>query len=398
MRLLFTMMLCALVMYASAQGKYLLQLNFDGCTTTDISGLNMAVNTIGSPACVCSPSGDALKFNGTGDALSIQDSLLRFAQAFSVSLVFRPDSDLDNQRIASYKQDCNSIQGFDISYHGSTNSITFELFESLAKRVFIEQKLDDKKCWHTVTFVKAGSNYIVYLYGENVFQTQASSSFDVGQNGTYYLGTGPCVPTFANGFDGAISYASVYDEVLPVVDIENQVVQTDRIITPDALIFLGEMTTPVVDAECATGFLWSPSAGVSDVTLAEPDLSPTETTIYELVIQDGGCQVIDSLRVLVVDPSEVTCEKLILPTAFTPNNDNLNDFYFISNGFVVEELIRFEIFDRWGGTLFSTSDVTMGWDGSHEGEIVMPGVYVFKAEYVCNGETKVQVGSFSVLN
>ena len=392
-------LVCLFVTYLCyGQGNYVLEMTFDGCVAADLSGLDIPVSTVGSPTCTCSPSGDAFEFNGSGDALTVQDTQLRFGQAFSISVVFRPDSNLDNQRLVSFKQDCNSTQGFDLTYHGSSNTLTFEVFESLTRRIIIDQKLDDKQCWHTATFIKAGSNYLVYLYGENVFQTQASGSFDIGQNSRLSIGTGPCVPQFAEDFIGALSYIALYDEVLPVADIESQVVLTDRIVTPDALIFIGDVITPEVDAPCATGFSWSPATGVSNTGIAMPDLSPAETTIYELSIQDGGCVVRDSIRVLVVDPNEVTCEQLILPTAFTPNNDNLNDTYFISNGFVVEELIRFEIFDRWGGKLFSTSDVTMGWDGTHQGETVMPGVYVFKAEYICNGETQVQVGSFSVLN
>ena len=381
-----------------SQGKYLLQMDFGGCMANDLSGFNVPVTTAGSPACVCSPSGDAFAFNGNTDQLNVMDTTIKFGQAFSISLVFRPDSDLDDQRMVSYKQACNSSQGFDITYHGGNHTVTFELFESISRRIIIEQKLDPRRCWHAVTFVKTGSSYLVYLYGDQVFDTQAQASFDVGQVGTVTIGSGPCVPIFANAFTGAVSDFSIYDEVLPVSEIQRIVINTNQITTPDALIFLGENIVPEVDATCATGFTWSPSAGVSDINIAEPTLEPIETTIYRLMIQDGGCVVSDSLRVLVVDPSEVTCEELILPTAFTPNNDNLNDTYFISNGFVVEELIRFEIFDRWGGKLFSTSDVTMGWDGRHKGETVMPGVYVFKSEYICNGETKVQVGSFSVLN
>lgn len=399
MKLLFSILLFLSMSFSAfSQGNYLLQMDFNGCVANDLSGFNVPVTSVGSPACVCAPNGDAFAFNGSTDRLEVMDTTITFAQAYSISVVFRPDSDLDDQRLVSYKQDCVSTKGFDITYDGSSETVTLELFESINRRVKIEQKLDSRQCWHAVTFVKTGSNYLVYLYGEKVFETSAPSSFDIGQNGILTIGSGPCVPTFANAFSGAISDFSIYNEVLPIPEIERVVVSTNQIVTPDALIFIGESITPEVDATCATGFSWSPQAGVSDINMAEPSLMPEETTVYRLTIQDGGCQVTDSIRVLVVDPSDVTCEKLILPSAFTPNNDNLNDTYFISNGFVVEELIRFEIFDRWGGKLFSTSDVTMGWDGKHKGETVMPGVYIFKSEFKCNGETKVQVGSFSVLN
>ncbi len=398
--LLLSLFGCSFILTTSvcAQSDYLFLTDFDNCVSDDMSPLGLTVSTQGSPSCVCSPSGDAFAFNDASDAFVIQDSNLRFQQAFSISIVFRPDSDLDDQRIITYTQDCISDQGFKISYHGSRHTLGFELSEALGRSVFFELDLDRNRCWHAATFVKAGASYIAYLYGEEVFQTQASATYDVGQNAVLMIGTGPCVPVLANSFQGALDYISIFDEILPILDIQALNYQTDHIITPNALIFLNDQITPEVDAPCATSFLWSPSTGVSDINAMMPELSPNETTTYTLQITDGGCQVFDSLRVLVVDPNEVTCEKLILPTAFTPNGDQLNDTYFISNGFVVDRLIRFEIFDRWGGKLFTTSDVTMGWDGQHQGKYVHPGVYVFKAEFECNGEVKTQVGSFSVLN
>jgi len=393
----FSFIFGLLAMTAIGQGRYVLRTDFSGCAVSDVSGFNVQFDTLGTPDCVCTPSGDGYQFNGIDDAFTVQDTNVRFPAAFSVSFVFRPDSDLDNQRMVSYKEACNSPMGFDITYHGSSNQLTFNLSEMLGRSIAFDIDLEDR-CWHAVTFVKTGSIYITYLYGEEVFQTRASGSFDVGRNGTLTIGNGPCVPTFVNAFDGVFDYFSVYDETLPISEIRSTVYETNRIVEDNALIFLGESFTPTVDAPCATGFNWMPTNGVSDINVAEPILDPIETTVYDLVITDGGCRVTDSLRLLVVDPTAVTCEELILPTAFTPNGDNLNDTYFISNGFVLDDLIMFEIFDRWGGKLFSTTDVTMGWDGTHQGEVVMPGVYVYKAEFECNNETRTQVGSFSVLN
>lgn len=398
MKLVITLFLSILSLAMQAQGFYQLEMDFSSCNVSDQSALALPITTVGNPACICSPNGDAFLLNGAGDAFQVQDSNVTFGQAFSISLVFRPDSDLDNQRILSYKNDCNSPQGVEITYHGSTNSLTFELYETSGRRVFIEQLLDDGQCWHSVSFVKSGSSYFVYLYGEQTFLTMVAGSFDLTNQGTLTIGSGPCVPMFANAFNGALDYLSIYSDVIPLSDITAQVIQPNEIVTANTLILIGDQLIPEVYAPCATNFSWSPATGVSDVNLAEPTLAPMVTTVYELTIQDGGCNSTDSLRILVVDPSEVTCEELILPTAFTPNNDGLNDTYFISNGFVIEELISFEIFDRIGGKLYSTSDVTAGWDGSHKGQTVMPGVYVLKVEYKCNDEIKVDARSFSVLN
>lgn len=395
---LLSLLLSAVCLTASAQGNYDVIVTFDGCTLGDASTNGVDITALGDPTCVCAPVGDAYEFDGTLDAITMQDTNIEFRQAFSVSINFRPDSDLDQQRLVSYKANCNSAQGFDLTYNGSTNSVLVDLYEAIGKSVSFQVDLSKDRCWHAVTFIKTGSAYQFYLYGELVFTTTSPESFDVGRNGRITLAGGPCVPTFANSFRGAISYFAVYDEVMPLTEIRAQNYPASEITTADGLIFLGESLDVEVNAPCASSFIWSPTNGVSDFAVANPTFNPTETTIYSVDITEGGCTVTDSIRLLVVDPSQVTCNELILPTAFTPNGDNLNDTYFISNGFVVERLIRFEIFDRVGGKLFSTDDVSMGWDGRYKGEYVMPGVYVYKAEYVCNGENQTQVGSFSVLN
>lgn len=397
-RTLLSLFFLATCLTSYAQGNYDVILSFDGCTIEDASTNSVEVVTLGDPTCACAPVGDAYVFDGTLDAITMQDTNIQFRQAFSVGINFRPDSDLDQQRLVSYKASCNSPQGFDLTYNGSSNSVAVDLYEAIGRSVSFQVDLSDDRCWHSATFIKSGSGYQFYLYGELVFTTTSPQSYDVGSAGRVTLAGGPCVPTFANAFRGAISYFAVYDDVMPLADIRAQNYPANEITTADGLIFVGESLDVEVNAPCASTYFWSPAAGVSDFAIANPTLSPTETTIYSVDITEGGCTVTDSIRLLVVDPTQVTCNELILPTAFTPNGDNLNDTYFISNGFVIERLIRFEIFDRVGGKLFSTDDVTMGWDGRYQGEYVMPGVYVYKAEYVCNNETQTQVGSFSVLN
>jgi gliding motility-associated-like protein len=65
---------------------------------------------------------------------------------------------------------------------------------------------------------------------------------------------------------------------------------------------------------------------------------------------------------------------------FTPNNDGENDFFKpISNRFV--ESIEFIIYNRWGKTVFTTTDPSINWDGNDylSGQPCSEGVYY----YVC---------------
>ena len=57
---------------------------------------------------------------------------------------------------------------------------------------------------------------------------------------------------------------------------------------------------------------------------------------------------------------------IYVPTAFTPNNDGLNDLLRpLSIG--LKKLHYFRIFNRWGQLLFETKTDGAGWDGRLHG-------------------------------
>jgi gliding motility-associated-like protein len=75
-----------------------------------------------------------------------------------------------------------------------------------------------------------------------------------------------------------------------------------------------------------------------------------------------------------------TCSPLV-PTAFTPNNDGLNDrIKPVTPG--IKKLVRFAIANRYGNFVFSTSKEGEAWDGTINGVQAKPGVYVWILEYL----------------
>ena len=67
---------------------------------------------------------------------------------------------------------------------------------------------------------------------------------------------------------------------------------------------------------------------------------------------------------------------LYIPNVFSPNGDNINDFFKVS----VEQVRRFrmEIFSRWGERMYYTEDSQEGWNGNTaSGQSALPGVYVY---------------------
>ncbi len=67
---------------------------------------------------------------------------------------------------------------------------------------------------------------------------------------------------------------------------------------------------------------------------------------------------------------------LFLPDAFTPNGDGINDT-FQPNGTFFDNF-QMVIYNRWGQSIYQTTDADKGWDGTVVGERAPQGQYVYK--------------------
>jgi gliding motility-associated-like protein len=71
-----------------------------------------------------------------------------------------------------------------------------------------------------------------------------------------------------------------------------------------------------------------------------------------------------------------------VPNIFSPNNDGINDVFYIQSNAQVTEVKSFRIYDRWGAVVFEdlnflTNDPQHGWDGSYGGRELDPAVFVY---------------------
>jgi gliding motility-associated-like protein len=68
--------------------------------------------------------------------------------------------------------------------------------------------------------------------------------------------------------------------------------------------------------------------------------------------------------------------RMYLPSAFTPNNDGLNDtFGIVGEGI---ESCRLIVYNRWGEIVFSSERVDDKWDGKYKGKLVPFGAYSYE--------------------
>jgi gliding motility-associated-like protein len=153
-------------------------------------------------------------------------------------------------------------------------------------------------------------------------------------------------------------------------------------VNPKLHVSAGNDTTVVINQPLqfngtgAVNYLWSPTTGLSDPAIGNPIgiYGPAIDSIrYKLVGTDSiGCA--DSAYVTVYVFR--TIPYVFVPTAFTPNNDGLNDVVRpICVG--IQKLNYFQVFNRWGQRVFMTSVNKAGWDGKVLGKDQGSGVYVW---------------------
>jgi gliding motility-associated-like protein len=146
-------------------------------------------------------------------------------------------------------------------------------------------------------------------------------------------------------------------------------------ISGDQTIFLGQKIQLFVSGP-GTIYQWSPSTGLSNTHVARPTASPTADITYKAKVIKGGCSGEDSVRITIVDLTDI-----YVPTAFTPNNDGRNDTIkpFFGTRFTLRE---FSIFNRWGERIFTSNKRGEGWNGKIGGVEQNPGVYIWVLKYI----------------
>lgn len=89
--------------------------------------------------------------------------------------------------------------------------------------------------------------------------------------------------------------------------------------------------------------------------------------------------------------------QLLVPTAFTPNDDGLNDFFTVSGRLI--ENFNIQIFDRWGGLVYQSSSIDFQWNGTDKtGKMLPEGTYAIKiSAKVFGGEDFSHAGSVTII-
>ena len=108
----------------------------------------------------------------------------------------------------------------------------------------------------------------------------------------------------------------------------------------------------------------------------------------------NGCDSVVEFHIL-YHPDEIPTVTVWLPNAFTPNRNGVNSIFRPVFNYLEEiESYSMEIYNRWGGLVFRTEELSFGWDGANATE----GVYTCMVRYKPrSGKEKIAKGSVTLI-
>lgn len=153
----------------------------------------------------------------------------------------------------------------------------------------------------------------------------------------------------------------------------------------DVILCFGENYT--LNATGASNYLWS--SGQANGETFTPNLGLTVLTV---IASAGNCTASDQVSILVNN----CFWELEMPNVVTPNNDQINDFFepVLISGI---ELKSLQLLNRWGNTIYETSQLPIKWDVQLNGQTLSEGTYFYRIQFKTNaGESLEKHGFFEV--
>lgn len=142
------------------------------------------------------------------------------------------------------------------------------------------------------------------------------------------------------------------------------------IIVGDTFFFVGQ-TSLLSTNQNYTSYEWSTGSTASQISVAEAGIYSVEVT------DDQNCKGENSIEIFTEIPTT-----LLVPQAFTPNNDGINDLFRLISSETLNDF-SIQIYNRWGLLLYEANH-NDGWDGTYKNNNLPLGVYLYYMEATKN--------------
>lgn len=396
----FFFLLAAITSTLSAQSTdgLVAYYSFDACDATEDTGSGANGIIIGNATCGCGVKGNGLQLDGNTTVQILGNPDVLFGDDFTLSFFFLPDPQSNNvMSILSKSETCGIDSTVELRYNPVSGNVSLTLSEHADLSMRNSYNVPSTQCYHHIVFTRRDRDLFIYYDGVQISKSGSSAFVKIINNGILTIGGSPCLANGEVSFSGVIDEFRMYNRALTSFEVQELNSPIDEITSPDTVLFTGSSFPVRLPVTCAPSIQWSPSIGVSNPNIAQPILGPLVTTTYQVDMDYGFCKATDFISITVADSADLDCDKVFFPSGFTPNTDNINDDWGMSNVVFLGEFVELQIFDRWGGEVFRTQDPSERWDGSFKGEELMPGIYIYQFEYKCSGEERRKRGSVTLI-
>ena len=171
--------------------------------------------------------------------------------------------------------------------------------------------------------------------------------------------------------------------------------------TPSQLEAGRSITLTAQSNNTIVNYQWSaaPSTAFSCLNCPNPSVAPLEKTRFSLLATDiYGCTASDNAEIEVLLKQDIYS-----PTAFSPNQDGINDFFYLQGIESIATIVQIQIFNRWGTLVFEQENIPLNdqkaaWDGTIKGKTAATGTYFWTAQLeYANGARQRQSGVLHLL-
>ena len=282
----------------------------------------------------------------------------------------------DEDMVGSTSINFTSIEGCD----------SIVVFNTVLGEIELIQEVRNIACGEVATgriSVEGSSGQLPYLYNIDGSAFSAINVFDNLDIGIYQVGV--------QDADGCESFAEVEISEVSGVDI----------ILPDFVaIDFGDpiVLEPIIEGNFVE-FFWTGFDSLFCETCLNQNYVPISSNAITLnVLSEEGC--LESHQVIYAVAKNYD---VYIPNAFSPNGDTVNDFFMVFGDDNIREIRSLSLYSRWGEQVFAgfnlmPNDESSGWNGMHKGEMMNPGVFVYKLQVeFFDGNIEDFEGEFSLI-
>jgi gliding motility-associated-like protein len=228
-----------------------------------------------------------------------------------------------------------------------------------------------------------GEVITLYAFSDDAISYQWNTGettefLEVTEEGTYSV-----TVTDINGCTASASADAAYGDIEIALNVS---VSEPFLLSEDPLkVWQGaaiELDVDVSGTEFPYEVLWNRGPEIGDTILNYIAQESGEVTVA--IIDSIGCIGLDTLAF------EVRPYSIFIPTAFSPNGDNINDWFNVYTSPNVEE-VRLQLFSRTGSLIFDGLRLEaqmagdgllwQGWNGRFNGTLLPPQVFVYQLTF-----------------